>query len=134
MKVKDIPQENNKTLEGAKKAIYAQDDNGEYKIVAYTGWEVEETVTLAALEELKEQERMAFKEYLNGRLSPLPYYMYKARMDIPTLACTVGMCQWRVKRHFKPSVFKKLSDKILARYAEVLDIEVGDLTKRNDNG
>ncbi|MDR2635330.1 MAG: hypothetical protein LBC08_00720 [Campylobacteraceae bacterium] len=134
MKVKDIPQENNRTLEGLKKAAYAQDENGEYKIVAYTGWEVEETSTLAALEELQEQESAAFKEYLEGRLSPIPYYMYKTRMDIPTLACTVGMCQWRVKRHFKPSVFKKLSNKILMRYAEVLDITLEDLTKKDDNG
>ncbi|MDR1615331.1 MAG: hypothetical protein LBS26_07195 [Campylobacteraceae bacterium] len=133
MKVKDVPQECDKTLDGVKKILYAQDDNGEYKTVAYIGWEVEETITLSALEELKRQENAAFEEYLSGKLSPLPYYMYQKRMDIPTLACTVGMCQWRVKRHFKPSVFKKLNNKILLRYAEALDMEVGDLTKRNDN-
>ncbi|MDR0762080.1 MAG: hypothetical protein LBF13_03390 [Campylobacteraceae bacterium] len=134
MKIKDIPQEANKTFEGAKKALYAQDDNGEYKIAASTGWKVEELATLTAIEELKEQENAAFKEYIEGKLSPLPYYMHKRRMDLPTLACTVGMFKWRIKRHFKPSVFKKLSNKILMRYAEALDIKVEDLTQGNSNG
>ncbi|MDR2081233.1 MAG: hypothetical protein LBP54_05045, partial [Campylobacteraceae bacterium] len=89
MKIKDMPQEINKTFNGAKKVLYAQDDNGEYKIAASTGWKVEEIATLAALEELKEQENAAFKEYLEGRLSLLPFYMYQKRMDIQTLACTV---------------------------------------------
>ncbi|MDR2790955.1 MAG: hypothetical protein LBB59_08295 [Campylobacteraceae bacterium] len=128
MKIKDTPQEINKTLDGAKKALYAQDDNGEYKIIASAGWKVEEMATLAAIEELKEQEKAAFKEYLEGRLSPLPYYMYQKRMDISILACTAGMCKWRVKRHFKPSVFKKLNNNILMRYAEALDIKIEDLT------
>ncbi|MDR2100671.1 MAG: hypothetical protein LBP40_07600 [Campylobacteraceae bacterium] len=134
MKIKDTPQYHNKTLEGAKKACYAQDENGEYKIVASIGWEVEETVTLLAVEELKRQENEALKGYLEGYLSPLPYYMYQRRMDIPTLSCTAGICRWRVKRHFKPSVFKNLSRKILVRYAEALDIEVEDLMRGIDNG
>jgi hypothetical protein len=133
MKIEETPQEHNKTFEGLRKAMYAQDNNGEYKIIASSGWIVEEIVTLTALEELKEQEAAAFKEYLDGKLSPLPYYMYQKRMDIPTLACTVGMCKWRVKKHFKPSVFKKLSDKILMRYAEAFDIKIEDLIQKRDN-
>ena len=34
---------------------------------------------------------------------------------------------WRVKRHFKPRVFKKLSAKVLQKYADAFEISVAEL-------
>jgi hypothetical protein len=127
MKVTQAPQEGNKTHRGTKKIVYAQDENGVYKIVPYLGWEVEEIVTCVALDDLKEKEDEAKEEYFSGKLSPLAFYMYKKRMDLPMLSCVVGMCKWRVKRHFQPSVFAKLNKKILEKYAEVLDMDAQSL-------
>jgi hypothetical protein len=41
MKQEEVPQENNKTLAGEKKAGYATNENGDYEAVASNGWEVE---------------------------------------------------------------------------------------------
>ena len=48
-------------------------------------------------------------------------------MDPEILADYVGFWKWRVKRHFKPSVFSKLNDKILQKYADVFAIAVNEL-------
>jgi hypothetical protein len=34
---------------------------------------------------------------------------------------------WRVKRHRKPSVFKRLSNKVLSKYAEAFEISIEEL-------
>jgi len=49
------------------------------------------------------------------------------KMDIPVLAGYVGLWQWRVKRHFKPAVFKKLKEKTLQKYADVFEISLSEL-------
>jgi hypothetical protein len=43
------------------------------------------------------------------------------------------MWTWRVKRHGKPSVFKKLNDKILSKYAEAFEITIEELKNYNGN-
>jgi hypothetical protein len=58
--------------------------------------------------------------------------MYRYRFDLPTLAQTTGLWQWQIKRHFKPSVFAKLSDKVLKRYAETFGIKIMELKNKND--
>jgi hypothetical protein len=127
MKIENTPQEPNKTHAGAKKALYAQDEKGEYKITPSIGWKAEEIATLLALEELKLKEKEAKEAYFAGKLSPLPFYMYQKRMDLTILSCTSGISKWRIKRHFKPSVFAKLNDKYLFLYAEALDIDAKTL-------
>ncbi|MDR1461132.1 MAG: hypothetical protein LBI78_05755 [Campylobacteraceae bacterium] len=129
MKIENTPQECNKTHAGAKKALYAQNEKGEYKITSSIGWKAEEIATLTALEELRRKEKEAKEAYFAGKLSPLPFYMYQKRMDLTILSCTSGICKWRVKRHFKPSVFAKLSNKTLSLYAEALDTDIETLRK-----
>jgi hypothetical protein len=53
------------------------------------------------------------------------------KMDVPILASYMGLWQWRVKRHFKPAVFSKLSQKILSKYAEVFSISIEQLQDIN---
>jgi hypothetical protein len=48
-------------------------------------------------------------------------------MDLPALAAGMGLVKWRVKRHFSPSVFSKLNDKMLQRYADFFNMDVVDL-------
>lgn len=62
-----------------------------------------------------------------GKVSPVVYYMEKNLLDPMTLSMTSGMAIWRVKRHFKPGVFKKLSQKTLAKYAEAFNITIDQL-------
>jgi hypothetical protein len=63
-----------------------------------------------------------------GILSPVSYYMEKRLLEVPMLAAYMEIGAWRVKRHLKPKVFKKLSRATLKKYADIFDISVEELT------
>jgi hypothetical protein len=48
--------------------------------------------------------------------------MYRARMDLALLSQATGLWRWRVRRHFRPQVFKRLPPALRQRYAEALGI------------
>jgi hypothetical protein len=48
-------------------------------------------------------------------------------MDISILSDYTGFWKWQIKRHLKPDVFNRLSDKKLQKYAEAFNIKVEDL-------
>lgn len=127
MKKDEVPQETARTYGGTKKLLYAVDDSGEYTEVNSAGWEPETFATVQAVDELNRLRDQAFADAKAGKVSPLVYWMYARRMEPATLAATTGLWAWRVNRHFKPKVFAGLSDAILARYAEVMDIPVASL-------
>lgn len=127
MEIKKVPQDHISTYAENKKAIYATDDEGHYGVVASSGWHVEEEVTKQALNELERLAGKAYEAVKSGERSPLFYHMYAQRMDLIVLAQSVGMFQWRVKRHFTPSVFAKLSDRLLVRYSDALGVTVDAL-------
>jgi len=53
--------------------------------------------------------------------------MEKCISDINTLALYTGIAKWRVKRHMKVKVFKKLKDKTLKHYADFFGISIAEL-------
>jgi hypothetical protein len=63
-----------------------------------------------------------------GKASPVAYFMEKILMETPMLAAYMDISQWRVKRHMKSRVFKKLKPETLAKYAEIFGIGVEELT------
>lgn len=125
----NVPQQNISTYSGNKKAIYATAKNGDYTIVASSGWTVEEAVTRQALQELERLADVAFQLVKSGKRSPLYFHMYNRRMDLQTLAQSSGLFQWRIKRHFRPALFKKLKPKMLARYGEALGLSTASLCR-----
>ena len=127
MDMQNVPQEGNRTLGGHKKAVYARDAGGHIVAVASRGWEVEEIVTGQALEQLQSLTEAARQNVLNNRSSPLEYWMYARRMDLHLLAQTTGIWRWRIRRHFRPEIFSRLSPRVLARYAEALGLTVQEL-------
>ncbi|WP_345976815.1 hypothetical protein [Sulfurimonas sp. HSL3-7] len=127
MEIKNVPQDGISTFAGGRKAMYATDDEGKYGVVASSGWEVEEEATKQALHELERLADEAYEAVREGQMSPLYYHMYAQRMDLIVLSQSVGMFQWRIKRHFKPSVFNRLSDTLLGRYSEALGLSVDAL-------
>lgn len=128
MKKEEVPQDKS-NLESAnfRELCYAVDENGEYTTQNSTGWEPKTVALNNAIEEINQRIADAKTRVLAGKTSPIEYYMELHKMDVGILASYVGMWQWRVKRHFKPSVFKKLSQRILKKYAEVFDISVEEL-------
>ncbi|WP_228154234.1 hypothetical protein [Aliarcobacter cryaerophilus] len=125
-----IPKEENSTLNGQQKVMYAKNSSGDFSRVNY-GSSAEEFATLTAVNEYKVLELECLEEIKKGISSPIKYFMYKNRMDLPTLCSGVGMFSFRVKRHLKLKYFLKLNDKILKKYSDFFDISLKELKEFN---
>ena len=124
-----VPQDDIVTYANNKKAMYATDSSGNYNVVASSGWKVEEEATMQAVQELERLANDAYIQVTKGEKSPLFYYMYEKRMDLQVLSESTGLFKWRIKRHFKPSIFRKLSKKMLTRYGNALGITTDELCR-----
>ena len=122
----EIPQENNSTLNGQKKVMYGTNENGEFERINYAS-SVEEFATITAVKEYEKLEEECIEEIKKELSSPIKYFMYKNRMDLPTLASVVDMFSFRVRRHLKMKHFRKLDNKILQKYANAFNIEIKEL-------
>jgi len=127
MDKESVPQDNSPTYAGLRKMLYAVDEHGKYTGVPSTGWEVEAFATQTAVSELDRLRHDAWQRARDGKTSALEFHMYRNRMEPDTLAATTGIWRWRVRRHFDPKRFAKLSDRVLARYAEAMGIDVAEL-------
>lgn len=128
MKKEEVPQDqSNLSKSSIKELIYATDENGNYTTALSSGWEPKTIALTNSLEEINERIAEAKKQVANGEVSPINYFMEVNKMDIGILSSYVGMWKWRVKRHFKPNVFKKLNDKVLQKYAAAFEISVSEL-------
>lgn len=128
MKKSEVPQDKS-NLESAnlRELCYAVDENGNYTTEHTTGWEPKTIALTNALDEIKERINAAKQRVISNESSPIEYYMEVNKMDLSVLASYMGIWQWRVKRHFKPSVFKKLNTKLFQKYAEVFGISMEEL-------
>jgi hypothetical protein len=128
MKKSEVPQDKS-NLESAnfRELCYAVDENGEYTTAHTTGWDPKTIALDNAIEDINQRVQDAKNRVQNNQTSPIEYYMELHKMDLPILASYVGIWQWRVKRHFKPKVFNKLSNKILQKYADVFEITIDQL-------
>ena len=66
-----------------------------------------------------------------GKSSPIAYYMEKILMEVPMLAAYMEIPKWRVRRHLKSKVFKKLKPAVLAKYASIFEIPADQLTNQD---
>src|SRR5690554_209921 len=130
MKKDEVPQDKS-NLESAnfRELCYAIDENGEYTTQNSSGWEPKTIALSNAIEEINQRIKNAKERMERGETSPIEYYMELNKMDLAILASYVGMWKWRVKRHFNPKIFKKLSHKTLQKYAEVFDIPINELKR-----
>ncbi|MCF6306423.1 MAG: hypothetical protein L3J09_00550 [Flavobacteriaceae bacterium] len=128
MRKEDVPQDKSSLGSASfKELCYAVDENGEYITAKSTGWNPKKIALDNAIQEINERTERAMKRVVNNETSPIEYYMELNKMDVSILSSYVGVWSWRVKKHFKPSVFKKLSTKVLEKYAEVFNISVTEL-------
>ena len=123
----EVPQDNSHTYGGHRKLLYATDDRGDYVGVPSTGWEAETIATDSALDLLQQQQQIAWERAQRGETSPLEYYMVYRRMDLALLSQTSGLFRWRIRRHFRPAVYARLPDRLLARYSEALGLDLATL-------
>lgn len=134
MKQDEVPQDKgNLSNKNMKELVYATDENGNYTTALSTGWEPKTIALSNSIDEISERIAIAKSKVENNEVSPIYYYMEFCRMDIAVLSSYVGMWQWRVKRHFKPKVFARLSDVVLKKYAESFNITIEELKKIRKN-
>lgn len=123
---KNVPQDDG-ILDGWHEISYAIDDDGRYVLAPSVGWEPANIANKHAWELISKQVADVIKRIQAQELSPLAYYMVKNQMDTNLLAKYVRLSHWRVRRHLKPAVFRRLKVSILERYAEIFNVSAEQL-------
>lgn len=132
MNYNEVPQD--KALFGEDHEIqYAVDRDGHYKKIQSTGWTSKTIANSQFWKLLLNDIRFTVKAVQKGEKSPIAYYMLLKQMYPELLASYTGLWRWRIKRHIKPRVFKKLNDNILKKYADVFEISIQELKKLPDD-
>lgn len=133
MKKEEIPQDKDayRGRDQLQKLMYYTDEDGSYKTTGSVGWESEIEATKLAWSEIEAKLAITKQLVSDRTLSPLAYYIESERMTVSLVASYIGKWQWQVKRHFKPSVFDKLPESVLQRYADVLQISIEKLKNYN---
>lgn len=133
MKKQDLPQdESNLKSANMTEVLYVTDENDNYTTANSTGWDAKKAALDESMELIYERIEEAKQNVAHNVASPIAYFMELNKMDLGVLASYVGMWQWRVKRNFKPKVFKTLSENALKKYADAFGISVDEL--KNFNG
>lgn len=115
-----------------REVVYAVGPDGAYEAVASYGWAPKTVALNQAWERiLKELDAIADR-VAAGELSPLAWHMARHQMPPALLAKYVRINRWRIRRHMKAKAFRRLSDAVLARYAEALGIDVAALASIPD--
>ena len=127
MNKEDVPQDLSSLGKITKEVCYATDASGKYTTELSKGWEVKMSALDVAWQDIGERVAAARAKVLKQEASPLLFFMELKLMDVGVLAAYAGFWKWQVRRHLRPAVFKKLSERRLRRYAEVFDISIDDL-------
>ena len=127
MKKQDLPQDPGALDKFTREVCYVKNEDGKYETALSKGWEVKKQALDSAWEEVNERVEEARKAVANGEKSPVYYFMELRLMDLSVLSGYTGIFPFFIKRHFKPSVFKDLSERKLEKYARAFDITVSEL-------
>lgn len=133
MKKENIPQDKSTlSQKNMRELCYAVDKDGKYATGLSTGWEPKTIALDLTMEDIVKRATIAKEEVYVGKYSPIYYFMIVTKMDLGVLAGYMGKSKWKIKRHFKPGIFKKLNIEIIKKYADVFDIEASQITKFNE--
>ncbi len=127
MQKKEVPQDPSKLQNFTREVCYAVDENGNYTTTLSTGWEVKSTALGVAWEDIQARVEKARKEVLDGKASPVLFFMELRLMDIGIVSAYTGFWKWTIRRHMRPSVFARLSESRLHRYAQAFDVTLDEL-------
>src|ERR1700750_974752 len=117
MKKDEVPQDLSSLGKITKEVCYATDSEGKYTTELSSGWDVKITALDAAWGDIAKRIAAAKQLVLDGKASPLLFFMEYRLMDAAIVAGYTGFWQWQVKRHLKPDVFNTLSENKLQKYA-----------------
>ncbi|HTI12855.1 MAG TPA: hypothetical protein VL832_30025 [Puia sp.] len=131
MKKEDVPQDLSSLGKITTEICYATDESGKYTTQQSRGWDVKISALDVTWENVGKRMKEATEKMEKGEVSPLLYFMEKSVMDLSILSSYTGFWKWQIRRHLKPGVFSKLSDKALRKYAEVFNCTVEELKTMN---
>lgn len=126
MKQTNVPQDPGIIENYGHELCYAVDNEGKYALVPSIGWEPKNIANKQAWQVIDQDIARTLTEINRGCKSPIAYYMAKHQMDVGLLANYMGLYRWQVKRHLKPSVFKRLKGKTLKAYADLFGLCVSE--------
>ena len=105
-----------------KELFYSYDTDGNFaKRVGFHG-ESDRVTLQQAWDLFNDRIEEARQKVKAGLASPILYYMEKTLVTPMDLSMHTGIMVWKVKRHLKPGVFKRLNEKTLKKYAEVFNV------------
>lgn len=131
MKIKEVPQDNAGFLKEGKvrDVCYAVDENGKYTQVLSVGWDPKNDAIKQTWQHIHEKADKIKQKVLQGKLSPLAYYMEKNMLTVSLAAKYTGFSRYKIWCHRKPRGFSKISSNDLIIYAEILGVDPDTLTK-----
>jgi hypothetical protein len=128
MKLEEVPQDEAFLIEGKiRDMCYVLDKDGKYTRALSKGWSPKNDAMRLAWDQIYEQAADIRLQVLDGKASPIAFYMQLNVMDEHILATYVELSRRKVRRHLKMKHFLKLSDDLLARYALALNITPAEL-------
>ena len=127
MKKEDVPQDPSALVGVTRDVCYVKDANGKYTTDLSIGWDVKKQALDNAWDDINERVAEAAQKVKNEEISPVFYFMELKLMDVTLLSGYTGFWKFTINRHFKPTVFKNLSDKKMAIYAKAFDITLQEL-------
>jgi hypothetical protein len=133
MKKEDVPQDLGALGKISKEVCYATDSSGRYGTELSKGWDIKIAALDTAWQDIRDRVAAAREKVEKGQASPLLFFMERGLMDIGIVADYTGFWKWQIRRHLRPAIFTKLSDKKLQRYAGIFNISVEELKSMNLN-
>jgi len=127
MKKNEIPQDPSVLDSFTKEVCYAVDESGKYVAELSRGWEVKASALGVTWDDIERKVARAKQDVLDGKVSPIAYYIELRVMDLSIVSAYTGFWKWTIKRHLKPSVFKKLSEDTLHKYANLFEVSMNEL-------
>ncbi|GAB3932721.1 hypothetical protein [Mucilaginibacter myungsuensis] len=127
MKKEHVPQDLSALGKLTKEVCYATDENGRYVTELSSGWHVKASALDATWDDIKERVAVARQQVLDGKASPVLFFMEHRLMNLKLVADYTGFWQWQIKRHLKPDVFNQLSETKLQKYADAFNTTIADL-------
>jgi hypothetical protein len=128
MKFDEVPQDEAFLKEGKIRDVcYVVDKDGHYTSALSMGWTPKNEAIKLQWNQIYEHAEETRLRVLEGKLSPIALYMELNIMDLAILANYMELPKWKVKRHLKMRGFRRLSNEMLSRYAEALNIAATEL-------
>jgi hypothetical protein len=106
----------------SRELFYSYQEGGDYNKTVGFHPNQDRVILQQAWDLFHERIETARKRVHSGETSPITYYMEKNLLDPLNLSMMAGIPIWRVKRHFKPAVFRRLNKKVLDKYAKAFNI------------